>query len=92
LTNSNFEVYLSNYGDYTMFKKCYICNKEKTTGKKVVRKGLSKSKGGTGEKVVRTTKRTFLPNLQRIRIMDGNSPKRIYICTKCLKTGKYQKI
>ena len=37
------------------------------------------------------TKRRFDPNLQRVRIMVGGSPKRAYVCTRCLKGGKVEK-
>ncbi len=37
------------------------------------------------------TKRRFNPNLQRVRIMLGSTPKRAYVCTRCLKAGKVTK-
>jgi large subunit ribosomal protein L28 len=37
------------------------------------------------------TKRRFDPNLQKIRIVDGGSPKRAYVCTRCIKAGKVTK-
>jgi large subunit ribosomal protein L28 len=70
-----------------MLKICAICGKKALTGKNVVRKGLAKSKGGTGSKIVRSTKRKFLPNLQRMRILIGNRPQRAYVCAKCMKKG-----
>ena len=51
-----------------MFRVCALCGKKPMTGRSVVRKGMSKAKGGTGEKIVRTTKRKFLPNLQKMKI------------------------
>lgn len=74
-----------------MLKICAICGKSSLRGRSVVRKGLAKAKGGTGQKIVRTTKRKFLPNLQRIRILINGHPKRVYVCTKCLKKGKLLK-
>lgn len=74
-----------------MFRKCVICDKGAIPGKNVVRKGLAKKKGGTGQKIVRATKRLFLPNLQKIRIILDGRPQRVYLCTKCLKTGRFQK-
>lgn len=70
-----------------MEKKCVICNKTPLTGKILVRKGLVKKKGGTGSKISRVTKRKFLPNLQKIRILINNIPKKVYVCTKCIKKG-----
>ncbi|MGB4723078.1 MAG: bL28 family ribosomal protein [Defluviitoga tunisiensis] len=38
------------------------------------------------------TKRTWAPNLQKIRIITSDgSVKRKYVCTRCLKSGKVQK-
>jgi large subunit ribosomal protein L28 len=37
------------------------------------------------------TKRRFNPNLQRVRILVGGSPRRAYVCTRCLKAGKVEK-
>jgi large subunit ribosomal protein L28 len=37
------------------------------------------------------TKRRFNPNLQRVRILDGDAPRRVYVCTRCLKAGKVTK-
>jgi large subunit ribosomal protein L28 len=74
-----------------MLKICAICGKGPMMGRNVVRKGLAKAKGGTGQKIVRTTKRQFLPNLQRIRILIDNYPKKAYVCTKCLKKGRVKK-
>ena len=75
-----------------MLKICAICGKGAQTGKKVVRKGLAKSKGGTGSKIVRSSKRKFLPNLQKMRIMVKGKPERVYICTKCIKKGRVQRV
>jgi large subunit ribosomal protein L28 len=37
------------------------------------------------------TKRRFEPNLQRVRIDDNGTPRRVYVCTRCLKAGKVAK-
>lgn len=37
------------------------------------------------------TKRRFEPNLQRVRIDDNGTPRRVYVCTRCLKAGKVVK-
>ncbi len=70
-----------------MEKKCVICNKTPLNGKSLVKKGLVKKKGGTGSKISRVTKRKFFPNLQKIRILINNLPKKVYVCTKCIKKG-----
>lgn len=37
------------------------------------------------------TKRTFKPNVQRVRAMVGGAARRIRVCTSCLKAGRVQK-
>jgi large subunit ribosomal protein L28 len=37
------------------------------------------------------TKRRFNPNLQRVRILVEGTPRRRYVCARCLKSGKVQK-
>ena len=37
------------------------------------------------------TKRTFKPNIQRVRAVVNGSPRRIRVCTSCLKAGRVQK-
>jgi large subunit ribosomal protein L28 len=37
------------------------------------------------------TKRRFDANLQKVRISDRGVPKRVYVCTRCLKAGKVTK-
>jgi large subunit ribosomal protein L28 len=36
----------------------------------------------------RRTKRRWNPNIQRVRAVVGSTPKRINVCTSCLKAGK----
>jgi large subunit ribosomal protein L28 len=74
-----------------MFKTCALCGKRPQTGKSVVRKGMLKKKGGTGSKIVRWTKRKFLPNLQKMRIVVEGTPQHAYICAKCIKKGNFKK-
>ena len=56
-------------------KVCHIC-------KKAPAFGHSRSRSMVA------TKRRFEPNLQRVRINDGGTPRRVYVCTRCLKAGK----
>ena len=37
------------------------------------------------------TRRRFNPNLQKVRILVAGSPRREYVCTRCLKAGKVLK-
>lgn len=36
----------------------------------------------------RRTRRRFNPNIQRVRAVIGATPKRLNVCTGCLKAGK----
>ncbi len=37
------------------------------------------------------TKRRWNPNIQRVRAIVKGSPKRLYVCTACIKSGKVVK-
>jgi large subunit ribosomal protein L28 len=74
-----------------MLKICAICGKTLMMGRVLTRKGLAKKKGGTGRKTARTSKRAFLPNLQKIRILIGNHSRKVYVCSKCIKKGEIRK-
>jgi large subunit ribosomal protein L28 len=37
------------------------------------------------------TKRRWVPNLQRVKVVIDGKPKTISVCTGCLKAGKVQK-
>jgi large subunit ribosomal protein L28 len=36
----------------------------------------------------RRTKRRWNPNIQRVRTVQNGTPKRLNVCTSCLKAGK----
>ena len=36
----------------------------------------------------RRTRRRWNPNVQRIRAVVNGTPKRVYVCTSCIKAGK----
>ncbi len=74
-----------------MLKVCFLCGKGAQTGKKVTRKGQLKSKGGTGSKIARWSKRKFQANLQKMRILLGAHPRQVYLCTRCIKKGDFRK-
>ncbi len=61
-----------------MSKVCEICGKKPSTGNNV-----SHAKN--------RTKRRWLPNLQRIRIVDGKTSRQVNVCTRCIKSGKIVK-
>lgn len=37
------------------------------------------------------TRRRFNPNLQKVRIQEGGSQRRVYVCTRCLNANKVSK-
>lgn len=37
------------------------------------------------------TKRRWNPNIQRVRAIVSGTPKRVNVCTSCLKAGKVQR-
>jgi large subunit ribosomal protein L28 len=61
-----------------MSKVCHVCSKGPAFG------------NNRSHSMV-ATRRRFDPNLQRVRIDDGGTPRRVYVCTRCLKAGKITK-
>jgi len=63
-----------------MSRKCDICGKTVSTGNNVSHSH-------------KKTRRTFKPNLQRVKVLDKDGKvKRLNVCTRCLKAGKVQKV
>ncbi len=58
-----------------MAKYCEVCNKGIVSGNTVSHSN-------------RKSRRTWSPNVQRVRAMVDGSPKRLYVCTRCLRSGK----
>lgn len=57
-----------------MAKACEVCGKGKIFGKKV---SFSNRKSS----------RSWSPNIRRVRAIVKGSPKRINVCTRCLRSG-----
>jgi large subunit ribosomal protein L28 len=75
-----------------MSKVCAICGKKPHSGRTIARRGLAKKKGGAGRRITGITKRRFLPNLQRVKVIFQGVPKTIMVCTRCIKAGKIKKL
>ena len=60
-----------------MARRCIVCNKGTVTG-------------NLRSHAENKNRRTWKPNLQRARIIVQGSPKRAYVCTRCLKSEKVQ--
>ena len=58
--------------------KCEYCGKEMSFGIKV-----SNSHRGSN--------RTWKPNIKKVKAIVNGSPKRVYVCTRCLRSGKVER-
>ena len=61
-----------------MAKVCHSC-------------GKGPSFGNSRSHSMIATRRRFNPNLQKVRAIVDGSPRRIQVCTRCLKAGKITK-
>jgi len=62
-----------------MSRKCSVCGKGPTVGNKV-------------SHAHNTTRRRWLPNLQKITYEYEGKRQNAYVCTTCIKTGKIRKV
>jgi len=69
-----------------MSRTCDFCSKGTVSGNNVPRKGLSRRKGGGGEKVGIRSKRTFKANLHKKSLLFAGIKRTVRICTRCLRT------
>ncbi len=74
-----------------MARVCQICGKGPDTGNKISRRGLAKKKGGVGKRITGVSRRTFLPNLQRVRAVVDGQTQSLRVCTSCIRCGKVVK-
>lgn len=63
---------------------CEICAKKPQFGRQYSRAGSK----ALHRYIFGKSPRMFRPNVQRIRVKDGGTSKRITVCTSCLKAGK----
>lgn len=61
-----------------MAKVCTVCSKSKTSGFQISHSNIK-------------TKRKWRPNIQKIKIMVDGSPRRVNVCTRCIKAGKIER-
>ncbi len=66
-------------GGAKLMAKCEICEKSIAHGNKI---SIARSH------VSRRTSRTFKPNLRRVRALVNGETKTMYVCSKCLRSGK----
>ena len=75
-----------------MARICQITGKRPTRGSIIHRKGLTKKSGGIGTHITSITKRTFRPNLQKVKVrLPNGTVKRMLVSVKALKAGKVEK-
>jgi len=75
-----------------MARVCEICDKKTSVGNKLEKRGLAKKKGGVGKKITGKTKRKFKANIQRVRVKDNGTVKRMKVCSRCISAGKITKV
>lgn len=61
-----------------MSRRCAICNKSVVFGHQISHSD-------------RKSNRSWAPNVKRVKAIVDGSPKRIYVCTRCLRSGKVQR-
>lgn len=62
-----------------MARRCDVCGKGPAFGNRI-------------SHAHNVSRRRWLPNLQSTRTIVGGTPKRIRVCTRCLKAGKVTKV
>jgi large subunit ribosomal protein L28 len=62
-----------------MANTCDLCDKGRLVGNKVSHSNIK-------------TKRVQRPNLQRVHALVDGSPRRIRVCTRCLRSGHVTKV
>ncbi len=61
-----------------MSKVCYFCGKSPVTGNSV-------------SHATNRRKRRWLPNLQKVSIVEEGKKRKVWVCTQCLKKGVHLK-
>ncbi len=61
-----------------MSRKCDICGKHPQVGNNI-------------SHAHNVTKRRWLPNLQKVRVVINGTPKKISVCTSCIRSGAIDK-
>lgn len=62
-----------------MSRVCSVCQKGQMSGNNVSHSN-------------RKSKRTWSANVQKVTVKEGNSTAKKYVCTKCLKSGKVERV
>ena len=75
-----------------MSRVCEVCGKGRRVGNTITTRGKAKYLGGVGTKVTGISRRTFLPNLQSVRVTTPNGTHQtVRVCTQCIRCGTVAK-
>ena len=70
-----------------MPRRCHFLGTGTRSGHKKTYRGRAKYLGGVGIKITSKTKRTFKPNLQKVRCVVDGAPVRVLASTKDMRMG-----
>lgn len=62
-----------------MAKYCEICGKGKISGHRITH---------SDKKI----KRIWKPNVRRIKVIENGTPKKKFVCTRCIRSGKVERV
>ena len=54
--------------------------------------GRKPSSGNNRSHAMNSTKRTVKPNLQKVRVLIDGKPKKVWVSTRALKSGKIERV
>lgn len=76
-----------------MSRCCDVCQRKPSMGNQVETRGKAKYLGGVGTKITGISRRTFVPNLQHVRVtLQNGTNKRLRVCTRCIRSGSVRKV
>lgn len=78
IINTAYVCYLLKGGVFKMARECQVCGKGKVSGNNVSHANNH-------------TRRTWAPNLRRVKAVVNGTPKRVMVCTRCLRSGSVQR-
>ena len=64
---------------FTMARVCYVTGRRTTSG-------------NNRSHAMNKTKRTYKPNLQKVKILVNGKPKRVYVSAKALRSGQVERV
>lgn len=74
-----------------MGMQCDVTGAKPARGFKYARRGKAKYLGGVGRKVTGKTKRTFKPNLQKVKAVVDGKVQTIRVTVKAIRSGLVQR-